>query len=155
MKYYPLIVLIIFSCQTQQKPPINKKPGSIASGAVQKTEPIKGMANPIMLSATGGADIGRLFNAYYRTGQVEKMITLLDSKTKQKFSKNELCQLLVNLQFGYDMKLSGASKDSSIQKLNYICNISQTKVVRQLHVEIENDTARIIPKDLKSGLIFH
>jgi len=113
------------------------------------------MSNPLMLSDAGGADIGRLFNAYYRTSQVDKMISLLDSTTKQKFSKKELCELLVNLEFGYDIKLSGASQKENNFVLTYICQISQTKVVKELHVSLQNDTARIIPKDLKSGLIFH
>ena len=150
-----LILFCIISCQTQQEKPVkaNKESNTSKKEAIIKNE--KGMANPLMLSDAGGADLGRLFNAYYRTGQMDKMISLLDSTTKQKFSKKELCELLVNLEFGYDMKLRGASVESSIQKLNYICIISQTKVVKQLRVSVQNDTARIIPKDLKSGLIFN
>ena len=113
------------------------------------------MSNPLMLSAAGGSDIGRLFNAYYRTGQVDKMIPLLDSKTKQTFSKEDLRKMLVNLQYGYDMKLSGAQKDANRYTINYLCQIAQTTVVKQLNVIVEDDTARVVPMNLKAGIIFN
>lgn len=154
MKYYPFIVIIIFSCQTQQEPPIQKKPTTIASGAVQKIEPNKGMSNPIMLSAAGGSDIGRLLNAYYRTGQQSKMYPLLDSQTKKSMSKDKVLQLLSKLDYGYDMKLRGATNEGPNYTLTYTCQIAQTKVVKQLKVVVENDTARVVPKDLSRGEIF-
>ena len=154
MKYFLFIVLIIFSCQTQQKPPIQKKPATIASGPVQKIEPSKGMANPLMLSAAGGSDIGRLFNAYYLTGQQSKMYPLLDSQTKKSISKDKVLQLLSKLDYGYDMKLSGATNEGPNYTLTYTCQIAQTKVVKQLKVVVENDTARMVPKDLLRGEIF-
>jgi hypothetical protein len=62
--------------------------------------------------------------------------------------------MLVNLQYGYDMKLSGAQKDGNRYTINYLCQIAQTKVVKQLNVIVEDDTARVVPKDLKPGQIF-
>ena len=155
MKRFLIIFLILASCQTQQEPPIHKKPATIASGAVQKIEPSKGMANPLMLSAAGGSDIGRLFNAYYRTGQQTKMYPLLDSQTKKSFSKAKVLQLLSKLDYGYDMKLSGAINEGPNYTLTYSCQIAQTKVVKQLKVVVEKDTARVVPKDLLRGEIFN
>ena len=155
MKRFLIIFIILASCQTQQETPIPKKPVNIASGAVQKIEPGKGMANPVMLSAAGGSDIGRLFNAYYRTGQQSKMYPLLDSQTKKSLSKARVLQLLSKLDYGYDMKLSGAINDGQNYTLTYNCQIAQTKVVKQLKVVVENDTARVVPKDLLKGEIFN
>ena len=155
MKRFLIIFIILASCQTQQKPPILKKPVNIASGAVQKIEPGKGMANPVMLSAAGGSDIGRLFNAYYRTGQQSRMYPLLDSRTKKSFSKAKVLQLLSKLDYGYDMKLSGAINEGPNYTLTYSCQIAQTKVVKQLKVVVEKDTARVVPKDLLRGEIFN
>lgn len=149
-----LLLLLLSSCQTQQEPPIQKKLAIIASGPIQKIEPSKGMANPLMLSAAGGSDIGRLFNAYYRTGQQSKMYPLLDSQTKKSFSKAKVLQLLSKLDYGYDMKLSGATNDGQNYTLTYTCQIAQTKVIKQLKVVVENDTARVVPKDLLRGEIF-
>jgi hypothetical protein len=154
LKQFFFITVILFSCQTQQKPPIQKKPLTVASGAVQEIEPCKGMANPVMLSAAGGSDIGRLFNAYYRTGQQSKMYTLLDSQTKKSMSKDKVLQLLSKLDYGYDIKLSGATHEGPNYTLTYTCQIAQTKVIKQLKVVVENDTARLVPKDLSRGEIF-
>jgi hypothetical protein len=149
------IFVLITSCQTQTTP---RKSFESVSPTDDQTNEIdlndKGMSNPIMLSAAGGSDIGRLFNAYYRTGQVDKMIPLLDSKTKQTFSKEDLRKMLVNLQYGYDMKLSGAQKDGNRYTINYLCQIAQTKVVKQLNVVVEDDTARVVPMNLKAGIVF-
>ena len=152
--FQTLLLLLLSSCQTQQEPPIHKKPAIIASGDVQKIEPSKGMSNPVMLSAAGGSDIGRLFNAYYRTGQQSKMYPLLDSQTKKSMSKDKVLQLLSKLDYGYDMKLSGATNKGPNYTLTYTCQIAQTKVIKQLKVVVENDTARVVPKDLSRGEIF-
>ena len=150
-----IFLLSLFaSCQTQQEPHIQKKPVTIASGPIQKIVPRKGMANPVMLTAAGGSDIGRLFNAYYRTGQQTKMYPLLDSQTKKSMSKAKVFQLLSKLDYGYDMKLSGASNEGPNYTLTYTCQIAQTKVVKQLNVVVENDTARVVPKDLLKGKMF-
>ena len=111
----------------------------------------KPMSNPVMMKSV---DIGRMFNAYYKTGQTNRMVGLLDAKTKQKFTFSELEELLKKLDYGYDMTLSGMKDEGEFKILNYTCLIQQTKVIKQLKVKIENDTARICPKNLSKGLIF-
>jgi hypothetical protein len=157
MKSAIFICTFVFlsSCQTQTAPRKSFE-GAVLGVEHKNATQIKdkGMSNPIMLSAAGGSDIGRLFNAYYRTGQVDKIIPLLDSKTKQTYSKEDLRKMLVNLQYSYDMKLSGAQKDGNRYTINYLCQIAQTKVVKQLNVIVEDDTARVAPMNLKAGIIF-
>ena len=95
-----------------------------------------------------------MFNAYYRTGQTLKMLELLDANTKQNYTPLKLNDLLQKLDYGYDMKLSGMKGEGTYKILNYTCLIQQTKVIKQLKVKIENDTARICPKNLAQGIIF-
>ena len=153
--------LLITSCQlgTKTENTIRdnapKLTTSVKQFAMESKDNPKGMANPIMLSAAGGSDIGRLFNAYYRTGQQSKMYPLLDSQTKKSMSKDKLLQLLSKLDYGYDMKLSGATNEGPNYTLTYSCQIAQTKVVKQLKVVVENDTARIIPNAILNGKIFN
>ena len=151
-----MLFFFIFSCSLETRPQ-KKIIKDIKSHELKEKNQIKdkGMSNPIMLSAAGGSDIGRLFNAYYLTGQLDKMIPLLDRKTKQTFSKEELRKMLVNLQYGYDTKLSGAQKDRNRYTIHYLCQIAQTKVVKQLNVIVEDDTARVVPMNLKAGHIFN
>jgi hypothetical protein len=124
---------------------------SIESEATQKKPFIDSMSNPVMMK---GTNIGCLFNAYYRTGQTLKMVELLDAKTKQNYTPLKLNDLLQKLDYGFDMKLSGMKGEGSYKILNYTCLIQQTKVIKQLKVKIENDTARICPKNLAQGIIF-
>lgn len=146
------LILLCFSCQNPVIKPRSLKGTERKSSENTKKEAL-GMDNPIMMSA-GGADIGRLFNGYYRTGQIDKMIPLLDKKTKQTYSKEQLQMQLKKLDFGFDMKLSGSKQEGNEFIINYTCVIAQTKVIKQLKVILENDTARIIPSNLKKGLIF-
>jgi len=145
-------LLTLVACNPKQDLPDLKKPKSTVTNVQPKKEQRKGMANPILLSDAGGSDIGRLFNAYYRTNQQNKMYLLLDSQTKKSLSKDK--DLLSKLDYGYDIYLCGAINDGPNYTLTYTCQIAQTKVVKQLKVVVENDTARIIPKDLLKGQIF-
>jgi hypothetical protein len=142
------------SCQTNQDNPNIKVPESVSSEGVKRMESKKGMANPVMLTEAGGVDIGKLINVYYRTGQHEKIYTHLDGKTKESSSKPKVLELLRKLDLGYDIKLSGAQNNDPYYLLTYTCQISQTKVIKQLRVVVENDTARIVPRDLLSGRIW-
>ena len=146
--------LLLLSCEIQEKKSENSprlKSISIESEAEKKKTNLDSMSNPVMMKSV---DIGRMFNAYYRTGQTTRMVELLDAKTKQKFTFSELEELLKKLDYGYDMTLSGMKDEGEFKILNYTCLIQQTKVIKQLKVKIEYDTARICPKNLSKGLIF-
>ena len=146
--------LLLLSCEMQEnKSKTNQKLKSISfeSEATQKKPFLDSMSNPVMMK---GTNIGCLFNAYYRTGQTTKMVELLDANTKQNFTPIKLNDLLQKLDYGYDMKLSGMKVEGRYKILNYTCLIQQTKVIKQLKVKIENDTARICPKNLAQGIIF-
>ena len=146
--------LLLLSCEMQEKKRKTSqklKSISIESEATQKKPFIDSMSNPVMMK---GTNIGCLFNAYYRTGQTTKMVELLDDNTKQNFTPLKLNDLLQKLDYGFDMKLSGMKVEGTYKILNYTCLIQQTKVIKQLKVKIENDTARICPKNLAQGIIF-
>jgi hypothetical protein len=146
--------LLLLSCEMQEnKSKTNQKLKSISfeSEATQKNPFVDSMSNPVMMK---GTNIGCLFNAYYRTGQTTKMVELLDANTKQNYMPLKLNDLLQKLDYGYDMKLSGMKGEGTYKILNYTCLIQQTKVIKQLKVKIENDTARICPKNLAQGIIF-
>lgn len=147
-------LFFLHSCEMQEnkanKSPILKSI-SIESETPQKKPFVDSMLNPIMMK---GTNIGCLFNAYYRTGQTQRMVELLDAKTKQNLTPFQLNDILQKLDYGYDMTLSGMKEDGSYKILNYTCIIHQTKVIKQLKVKIENDSARICPKNLAKGIIF-
>ena len=148
-------ITILFSCDSNT---LENKPGILKKKEIPQVTKLeikdslnKPMSNPVMMKSV---DIGRMFNAYYKTGQTTRMVELLDAKTKQKFTFSELEELLKKLDYGYDMTLSGMKDEGEFKLLNYTCLIQQTKVIKQLKVKIEYDTARICPKNLSKGLIF-
>ena len=146
--------LLLLSCEMQEnKSKTNQKLKSISfeSEATQKNPFVDSMSNPVMMK---GTNIGCLFNAYYRIGETLKMVELLDANTKQNYTPLKLNDLLQKLDYGFDMKLSGMKVEGPYKILNYTCLIQQTKVIKQLKVKIENDTARICPKNLAQGIIF-
>lgn len=146
--------LLLLSCEMQEnKSKYSPRLKSILfeSEATQKKPFLDSMSNPVMMK---GTNIGCLFNAYYRTGQTLKMLELLDTNTKQNYTTLKLNDLLQKLDYGFDMKLSGMKVEGRYKILNYTCLIQQTKVIKQLKVKIENDTARICPKNISKGLIF-
>jgi hypothetical protein len=146
--------LLLLSCEMQEKKSKTSqklKSISFESEAIQKKPFLDSMSNPVMMK---GTNIGCLFNAYYRTGQTLKMLELLDANTKQNYTPLKLNDLLQKLDYGFDMKLSGMKEEGKFKILNYTCLIQQTKVIKQLKVKIENDTARICPKNLAQGIIF-
>ena len=111
----------------------------------------KHFTNPVMIM---GTDIGRLFNAYYRTGQTEKLMPFLNQETKLAFPPRELQIRLAQLDYGYEMKLSGMQKYEDGYILSYKCQIQATTVIKKLKVVVEDDTCRIMPYNLERGQIF-
>ena len=148
-------ITILFSCDSntlENKPGVFKKKEIPQVTELEMKDSLnKSMSNPVMMK---GTNIGCLINAYSRTGQTLKMVELLDANTKQNYTPLKLNDLLQKLDYGYDMKLSGMKDEGEFKILNYTCLIQQTKVIKQLKVKIENDTARICPKNLSKGLIF-
>ena len=148
-------ITILFSCDSntlENKPGVFKKKEIPQVTELEMKDSLnKSMSNPVMMK---GTNIGCLFNAYYRTGQTLKMVELLDANTKQNYTPLKLNDLLQKLDYGFDMKLSGMKVEGPYKILNYTCLIQQTKVIKQLKVKIENDTARICPKNLAQGIIF-
>ncbi len=148
-------ITILFSCDSntlENKQVVLKKKEIFQVTQIDVKDSLnKPMSNPVMMKSV---DIGRMFNAYYKTGQTNRMVGLLDAKTKQKFTFSELEALLKKIDYGFDMKLSGMKVEGRYKILNYTCLIQQTKVIKQLKVKIENDTARICPKNLAQGIIF-
>ena len=153
MKYL-FLVLILISCNytDNQSKEVSNNNESPKPNNKDTFEPKVDMTNPALLPT--GRDIGRTFNAYYRTGQVKLMLQLLSREVISAYQEEELMKFLSNLEYGYDMTFNSMKNDENSYVLNYTCIINATKVVKQMDVVIENDTARIKPFDISKGLIF-
>lgn len=149
--YYLLLVISLWGCSTS----VEKKHTEVEQIRTPESEmksiDSKPMANPVLIY---GSDIGKVFNAYYKTGQTAKMVRFLNENTRKNYSSDQLESLLSKLDYGFEMKFSGMKKEQDIYVLNYSCTINATTVIKQLKVVVEADTARIIPSNLGEGKIF-
>lgn len=109
------------------------------------------MDNPIFMH---GASIGNLFNAYYKIGAYEELVSLTDSSTVNRYGRTKLQRLYNKLNYGYPMKLLNRSMEGNKQVLHYEVSIQATTIIKRLHVVIEQDTARIVPSNLERGELF-
>ncbi|MDP4798314.1 MAG: hypothetical protein NWR50_05555 [Crocinitomicaceae bacterium] len=145
-----LLLFILTACNQQIK---DKSSNTSDDSKPQQEEVLRkaSMSNPVLMS---GTNIGKLFNAYYRTGQVEQLLIYSDKHTIEEFGIDKLSKFYKNLDYGYDMELSGLRQEGNFKLLTYTCRINATKVIKQLRVVIEDDTARIVPFNPELDLIF-
>jgi len=109
------------------------------------------MTNPAFMM---GTNIGSIFKTYYKVGDFNKMITYTASSTIKKYGREKLRSIYRNLDLGFDMKFKNMTTEGNEKILHYEVVINATKMVKRLHVIIENDTARIVPQHLDRGEIF-
>ena len=109
------------------------------------------MTNPAFMM---GTNIGSIFKSYYKVGDFNKMITYTASSTIRKYGQEKLRVIYRNLDLGFDLKFKNMTTEGNEKILHYEVVINATKMVKRLHVIIENDTARIVPQHLERGEIF-
>ncbi len=159
--FFPLLLLIATSCasgvekesekisEKQDSKNKNNLPDSI-SEEVNQVEHFD-MSNPAFLM---GTNIGSLFNTYFKIGDFEKMLTYTDSKSLKKYSRERLKIFYRKADLGMDLKLRNMTSEKNEKILHYEMVLNGTKIIKRLHVVIENDTARIVPQNPESGRIF-
>jgi hypothetical protein len=145
-------VSLIYSCRNEESS--QKIPEELISETPPKTEIKPGKAdlsNPVLMY---GTDIGTLFKTYYKVGDFASMLRYTDKGTVQRYGKDSLMKIYRKLDLGFDMRLKNMTVEGNEKILHYETQIQATKEVKRLHVVIEDDTARIIPENLRSGDIF-
>jgi hypothetical protein len=154
-----IIVFAIFlsSCENERTPnSLSKKKKQqevvvpVKETQDEETETFD-MTNPALMM---GTNIGSLFKTYYKVGDFNKMITYTASSTIEKYGRDKLLSIYRSLNLGFDMKLKNMTTEGSEKILHYEVVINATKMVKRLHIVIENDTARIVPQHLERGEIF-
>jgi hypothetical protein len=109
------------------------------------------MSNPAFLM---GTNIGVLFNTYYKIGDFEQMLRLTDSASIQRFGTKQLKEFYRRCDLGMELNLKNMTTEGKEKILHYELLLNATKVIRRLHVLVENDTARIVPQHPEKGQIF-
>ncbi|HKR06405.1 MAG TPA: hypothetical protein VJY62_17350 [Bacteroidia bacterium] len=106
--------------------------------------------NPALM---GGSDFLNLFKRLQINQQYRTMMIFTSNATKKKFGENNILEFYEkNLQLGFDVKLKSVryNPDSTTCRLNYQATIYATKETRTIECVIENDSAKISLKNLKT-----
>ncbi len=135
------IILIFFSCETQQKVVdntllnLNFEEVSIQSIHEEKWD------NPILIQ---GSSFGHFFQQLYKQGRWDDMLNFTSFRSIQQYGSDSIIYYYKHLDFGYDMKLKSRIKRDDITILNYESQILGKKSITRLNVVVENDTCRLL-----------
>ncbi len=154
-----LVISILFlSCESEKPATSSQKKSQ--ENKIEKTQSLPkeedkvetfDMSNPAFMM---GTNIGTIFKTYYKVGDFNKMITYTASSTIKKYGREKLRSIYRNLDLGFDMKFKNMTTEGNEKILHYEVVINATKLIKRLHVVIENDTARIVPQHLEKADIF-
>ena len=153
LRYVLILPLIVFvcSCGDNNVKKLEEKQTSESDSTKEAVTENADMSNPVLIY---GTNIGSLFKTYYKVGDFNAMIRYTDKATIERYGRDSLMKIYRKLNLGYDIKLKNMTSEGDRKILHYESNTFATKGIRRLHVVIENDTARIVPQNLRAGDIF-
>jgi hypothetical protein len=106
--------------------------------------------NPVLIY---GSSFGNYFQALYKVGKFEDMIAFTSSRSIEKFGRDKVLSFYKSMDFAYKIKLKSmnvAETPVDATVLNYEAGIMATKNMLRMEVVIENDSCKILLKNLKS-----
>lgn len=97
-----------------------------------------------------GSSFGNMFQAFYKLGAFGNMLKFTSAGTIKKFGQDKILKFYSEMDFGYKMQLKSMSGGlADTMNLNYEANINATKKILRMRIVIENDSAKIVLKNLK------
>ena len=147
MKNIIYLLIILTSCSVNNKPtedsvvPIVEKVDSTNDVEVFK------MSDPIFMA---GSTFGHYFQAYYKIGNFDMLMKMTSKESIDKFGYNEILESYENMEFGYSIKFkSMIDKGDNRWLMNYETEQNATKKILRIVVKLENDTVKLVVKDLE------
>jgi hypothetical protein len=104
-------------------------------------------SNPVLMH---GSSFGNYFQALYKVGRFEEMLKFTSSESIKRFGKDKILEFYKNMDFAYNIVLKSKTVNDSVATLNYEAGIMATRHMLRIDVVLENDTCKILLKDLKS-----
>lgn len=98
-------------------------------------------ANPILIE---GSDFGRVFQAYYKTGNIMTLLSLTSQETRIEYGDSLIQKYYARMQFGFYIELIAHRSTSRYEYLLiYKANIMSTNYILKMNVIVENDTSKV------------
>lgn len=142
---------VMVSCSqesTSKAPASDMSCGVTTSSSTETTlVPERPFSNPALIY---GSSFGEYFQTLYKTGQFEQMLKFTSSESIDKFGSEAILNFYRKMDFAYSIKLKSKNENADMTTLNYEAGIMATRSMVRIDVMIENDTCKILLKDLKS-----
>ena len=106
--------------------------------------------NPVLIY---GSSFGEFFQILYKTGKFEDMLAFTSTRSIKEFGRDKVLNFYQTMDFAYNIKLKSMNIGETpvaVTTLNYTAGIMATRNMLRMEVVTENDTCKIILKDLKS-----
>jgi len=129
---------------------INRLQVKYASVPIIKESEAHPYINPALIY---GSSFGNFFQALYKIGKFEDMLHFTSSGSINKFGRDKVLNFYKTMDFAYKIKLKSMNAGATpieATVLNYEAGIMATKNMLRMDVVVENDSCKIVLKDLKS-----
>lgn len=107
--------------------------------------------NPILFY---GSSFGEFIQSLYKASRHKELIEYTSNDTKKKYTQNELSDFYSRMQFSYPLILTSYLIQGNEYTLLYETSINATILSIKLYVKIENDTCKLVLKNLNSRFPF-
>ena len=143
--------ITLASCTTSEK---GKVPSDSSILKSDSTTDIveRSFSNPALIY---GSSIGELVQQLYKQGRWTELIKFISSSSIKQFGEENIIRSFQRSDFGYEIKLKSMSM---IEEGRYLMNYQTLKFgtlgVLRMNVVVENDTAKIVIKEINSNIQF-
>lgn len=139
-------VIALSSCGNKEKSTSVDKSMVDNTSIVKQDLNTKEFSNPVFIY---GSSFGNYFQALYKIGKFDEMLKFTSSGSISKYGKANILKMYETMDFAYSIKLKSKTGTDTIV-LNYEAGIFATRNILRIPVIIENDTVKIVLKNLKS-----
>lgn len=108
------------------------------------------MSNPAMMA---GSDLGNLMRRLYINGKFDEMLKFTSKESRTRFGDKAITDYYRRMEFGTLLSLKSKYELERTIWLTYETTIEGTVRVIRIPVVVENDTARILLRNLRNSLI--
>lgn len=140
------LIISLFSCNEPQE-----QKRIVLKAPIEKQDLEGPLNNPILFL---GSSFGEFIQSLCKASRYKELIKYTSIDTKKKYTQNELTDFYSRMQFFYPLTLKSYTKEGNEYTLLYETSINATILSIRLYVKIEDDSCRLVLKNLNSRFPF-
>lgn len=144
-------IVVLASCSGPDRENVRTEPSfQISDSSISVSESC--FSNPVLIN---GSSIGELTQQLYKQGNWPELIKFISDSSIQEFGEENIISSFQRTDFGYEIQLKSMSVFGEGQYLlNYHTWKFGTKGILRMGIVIENDTAKIVIKQINPTIQF-